>query len=386
MTRSLTKIREQLTQLDAQTETQWHRLAKTYDQYAQRLSQTLQQQAVYAVYQICTQIYPEAFLQLNYSHRQKFQQSIRTAIGDFYAQFLATLKQQGITLDPANPLPEPETEPDTERETLIFPDRNLDQFRHNPPPQDSSPDAELNESEASPESDAGDDNFPSMQEIKEFLSEALEKEGLSLEMLIPKMLRFDPDQSPIVVKTPDDLVQWHRQVEKRLQRALVSLSMYINQHLTTQKIIPENLPPQVLEMALQAEDERLAPNREKMPHIVNLLIETTQKNFAKTEAEADDIDTDHAPSEQDEEDEDNDEDAPETMRGDISRLTVVNLRLTDLEFSDVNLSMIRKQIRTYLNDLKKLRQQYRQLSQQKLTAEAELAWRSSWTATETLGS
>jgi molecular chaperone GrpE (heat shock protein) len=74
MTRSLAKIREQLTQLDAQTETQWHRLAQTYDHYAQRLSQTLQQQAVYAVYQICTQIYPAAFLQLSVSNRQKFQQ------------------------------------------------------------------------------------------------------------------------------------------------------------------------------------------------------------------------------------------------------------------------------------------------------------------------
>ena len=113
MTRSLAKIREQLTQLDTQTETQWHRLAQTYDQYAQRLSQTLEQQAVYAVYQICTQINPEAFLTLNYSTRQKFQQAIRTAIADFYDQFIAALKKQGITLDPANPLPEP-PEPETE--------------------------------------------------------------------------------------------------------------------------------------------------------------------------------------------------------------------------------------------------------------------------------
>jgi hypothetical protein len=136
-------------------------------------------------------------------------------------------------------------------------------------------------------------------------------------------------------------------------------------------------------MALQAEDERLAPNRETMPHIVNLLIETAHKTLAKVEDEDTDADEESDQSDSDEDTEDDDEEPSETVQGEISRLTVINLRLTNLEFSDVNLSMIRKQIRTYLSDLKKLRQQYRQLSQQKLSAEAELAWRSSWTATET---
>ena len=397
MTRSLAKIREQLTQLDTQTETQWHRLAQTYDQYAQRLSQTLEQQAVYAVYQICTQINPEAFLTLNYSTRQKFQQAIRTAIADFYDQFIAALKKQGITLDPANPLPEP-PEPETESEpeddeSLFLLENNLDDLLEDDPEDldndeqtEDSPSADLStdseDSSETSEKEIGDDNFPSMQEIKKFLSEALEKEGLSLDMLIPKMLRLDQDQAPIVVKTPDDLVQWHRQVEKILQRALVSLSMQLNHNLTEQKIIPENLPPKVLEMALQSEDDRLAPNREKMPHIVNLLIETAHKNLAKNDSDESDSDEDQTSSDPDEDDED--EDSSDIVRGEISRLTVINLRLTDLEFSDVNLSMIRKQIRTYLSDLKKIRHHYRQLSQHKLTAEAELAWRSSWMAKETL--
>jgi hypothetical protein len=393
MTRSLAKIREQLTQLDAQTETQWHRLAQTYDQYARHLSKTLERQAVYAIYQICTQINPEAFLKLNYSNRQKFQQAIRTAIADFYTQLIANLTKQGITLDPNHPLPEPETKSESEdRESLFLLADNQADLANNAqnqasPQADSSPNPALIKTENPSETnkaDTGDDNFPSMQEIKEFLSEALEKEGLSLEMLIPKMLRLDQDQTPIIVKTPDDLVQWYRQVEKLLQRTLVNLSMRLNHHLTEQKIIPENLPSKVLEMALQAEDERLAPNREKMPHIVNLLIETAHKTLTETDADADEDHASPEPDEDDEDDEENEEDSSETVRGEVSRLTVINLRLTDLEFSDVTLSMIRKQIRTHLNDLKKLRQQYRQLSQQKLSAEAELAWRSSWTATEAL--
>ncbi|MEB3226741.1 MAG: hypothetical protein VKJ27_00015 [Synechocystis sp.] len=386
MTRSLAKIREQLTQLEAQTETQWHRLGKTYDQYVQHLSRTLQQQAVYAVYQICTQIYPEAFLQLSYNDRHAFQQSIRTAIGDFYDYFTDTLNKQGITLDPANPLPEADDELDDEETLMMLEDDTseaLDAPDHSRPPDppvtpdSESPHGEDTAEQTEKDSKAQDENFPSMQEIKAFLSEALEKEGLSLEMLIPKMVRLDQTPSPLDVKTPDDLVQWHRHVEKHLQRSLVNLSMRLNHYLTTQKIIPENLPPKVLEMALQAEDERLVPNREKMPHIVNLLIETAHKPLGKEGAA--DPDDPPPPTADANEDED---DASDTVRGELSRLTVINLRATDLEFSDVNLSMIRKQLRASLGDLKKLRQQYRQLSQNKLSAEAELAWRSSWTTTE----
>ncbi|MEY2984582.1 MAG: hypothetical protein RLZZ568_1199 [Cyanobacteriota bacterium] len=395
MTRSLAKIREQLTQLDAQTETQWHRLAQTYDHYAQRLSQTLQQQAVYAVYQICTQIYPAAFLQLSVSNRQKFQQSIRRAITDYDDQFIAILKKQGITLDPSTPLPEPPSPTEAVNETLLLLESELDKLTATPktdtfapqasPSQDKS--IETEEGSETDETGANNEAFSGMQAIKAFLSEALDQDDPSLKMLLPKMLRLEPDHSPIIVKTPDDLVQWHRQVEKGLQRSLVSLSMHLNHSLMEQKIIPQHLPPTVLEMALHAQDERLTPNRESMPHIVNLLIETThqsQENHGDDEqadeaVEATDEAAEHlAGDTEDENGKDSD-----SVQGEISRLTAINLRLTDLEFSDVNLSMIRKQIRTHLSDLKKLRQEYRQLSQNKLRVEAELAWRNSWTVTET---
>jgi hypothetical protein len=140
-------------------------------------------------------------------------------------------------------------------------------------------------------------------------------------------------------------------------------------------------------MALHAQDERLTPNRESMPHIVNLLIETThqsQDNHGDDEQADEGVEaTDEAAERLAGDTEDENGKDSDSVQGEISRLTAINLRLTDLEFSDVNLSMIRKQIRTHLNDLKKLRQQYRQLSQNKLRVEAELAWRNSWTVTET---
>lgn len=400
MTRSLAKIREQLTQLDSQTESQWHRLAKTYDQYVDCLSRLLQRQGVYAVYQICTQIYPEAFLKLSYGDRHTFQQQIRAAIEAFQPGVTAMLQKQGITLDPSQLTAEPDSQTDTPPPAPAPPDNLPQEVMDEAPAAVTVPTPEPTATDAPPpdsESTASnrDENFPTMQEIKNFLHDALEKEGLSLDMLIPQMLRLDQAQTPITVKTPEDLVQWHRQVEKLLQRALVRLSMSLNSSLTERKIIPENLPLRVLEMALQAEDDRLAPNRDKMPHIVNLFVEMAHQSIEKDDT--DDTDEDDNPDEdgdrpnpldqdEDDEDEDDDEDdaeGSETARGEISRLTIINLRLADLEFSDVSLSMIRKQIRTYLFDLKKLRQQHRQLNRDRLAVEAELAWRSSWTGTET---
>ncbi|BAM55083.1 MULTISPECIES: hypothetical protein [unclassified Synechocystis] len=364
MTRSIPKIREQLTQIENQTAILGHHFAATYDQYAQRLGQILQQQGVYAVYQICTQIYPDAFLQLDYNPRHKFQTQLRTAIAKFYEQLLANLEKEGIFLDSSRQeqiVEEPENTPEETEELILL-----------------GSDGEVPEEEK-PE----DSNIPDLQEIKDFLSQALQKEGLSLEMLLPQGMGSTEAKVPTVIKTPEDLQKWHLQVEKVLHRSVVALSMNINRLLTASKIIPPNLPLHILEMALQSEDDRLAPNREKMPHVVNLLIEKAQK------PESDNVSP--PPTDQGEDDTENDDDddedlSPEALeelihrskRGQISRLTALNLRLKDLEFADVNLGLIRKQIHTYLKDLNKLEKQYRQLERQQVTAKAELAWRSTW--------
>lgn len=357
MSRSLPKIREQLTQIEHQTETLGHHFAQTYDQYAQRLGQILQQQGIYAVYQICTQIYPEAFLKLEYSPRQKLQQQLRQAIANFYPQLLNNLEKDGIVLDPSlNPREaEPELTEEDE-EALVL----------------------LEDEDSGIEEDA---NVPDLEEIKDFLSQALQKEGLSLEMLLPQGVQTETGKIPSVITIPDNLEHWHLRVEKILNSSLVALSMEINRSLTVAKIIPPNLPPRILEMALQSEDDRLAPNREKMPHIVNLLIEKAQKPEVKKDGKKTanvEKNGEQNNGEPDFPEEAIEESLPRQGKGEISRLTALNFRLTDLEFSDVNLGLIRKQIHTYLKDLQKLQKQHRQLQRQKLSAEAELAWRSSW--------
>ncbi|AIE73223.1 MULTISPECIES: hypothetical protein [unclassified Synechocystis] len=370
MTRSIPQIREQLTQIEHQTEILGHHFAATYHQHAQRLGEILQQQAVYAVYQICTQIYPDAFLQLDYNPRHKFQTQLQKAIANFYDQLLANLEKDGIFLDSSRQeqiLAEPESVGDEAEELSLL-------------------ESGENGSEQGP---AEEDNIPDLEEIKDFLSQALQKEGLSLEMLLPQGFSATDTNVPPVIKTPEDLHNWHLKVEKILHRSLVVLSMKINRLLTAAKIIPPNLPLHILEMALQSQDDRLAPNREKMPHVVNLLIEKAQRPAAESDKEQSSESTEETTD--DNGDEELSSEAMEELisrskRGQISRLTALNLRLKDLEFSDVNLGLIRKQILTYLKDLNKLEKQYRQLERQQVVAKAELAWRSTWQNQDGTGS
>ncbi len=390
MSPSLPKLRTQLSQIESDTQEHWQKLASSYNQYIQQLVETLQQKGSYAVFQVCTQIYPEAFLKLGYQSRCDFQQSAVQMLANFSVELNQLLIKNGISLDPNPQDPDQESsvvsanlpglDTDEGRQLIVF--SNSDTTLE----ANSSPQATDKEIEADED---GGGEFPSVDALKSVLTEALEKEGLSLERLIPKILQIDSQSSQLIIKTPEDLLQWCQRLETILQRSLVILSMQLNRQLIEKKLIPENLPPKILEMALQSEDERLVPQHDKMPHIVNVLIETAQRSNKDDKREEDNDSrtnpvTETPQNTQPQEQDGNDaieEDSPR-LRGEISRLTALNFRLIDLEFKDVGLSMIRKQIRTQVRSLKKADQQYHRLDKQRLTAEAEQAWRSSWNAND----
>jgi hypothetical protein len=54
------------------------------------------------------------------------------------------------------------------------------------------------------------------------------------------------------------------------------------------------------------------------------------------------------------------------------------LRLTEVEFSDVNVLALRKNIDRLVDKTKALRREYLQKQQELKIAEAESAWRNSW--------
>ena len=408
MSRSLPKIREQLTQIESDTQECWQLLATIYQKYLQHLTQALNKKGSYAIYQICTQIYPKAFLKFNFSARQRFQAQVVQTIKEFPEVLQKEFVNNGLRLNPSSP--ELETEDTTEAEnsvTGVEPSQAIDSPKievtlDDSPSSDAADGIEEeeqntldNDSTDATDQEQGDseneddDDFLPLDMIREALSDALDKDGLSLSMLIPQILQLDKTAEPLQIKTPEDLLHWHQRLEQLLKRSLVKLSMQLNRHLLEAKLVPANLPPRILEMALQSGDERLTPNQDKMPHIVNVLIETAQRDSESDSDSPSDSDEDEmkkaprknlsASEESEEEDRDNESEAEsKVMRGEISRLTVIHFRLSDLEFSEMNLSMLRKQLRAHINDLKKVHQHYQSLDKQRLTAEAEQAWRSSW--------
>ncbi|BFM41261.1 hypothetical protein [Synechocystis sp. LKSZ1] len=275
MTQSLASIREKLIQLEAQTQELSENFVQTYQQYIQQLDQVLQQQLILAIHQVCTHLYPDEFLQLNFSDRQQFQSQVHQLSGQFQTKLTSLLHHQGVQFPPA----------------LV-------------PPTDTS----------------------ALTPAKRF-------------------------------SHPEELVQWCRRLEQGLQLVLEELSHTANQHLQAAQILPNHLPPQVLEMALQAQENGMNINRSKIPHVLSLLVETNQRAEANQEEGAAEEDNDG---------------------GQVSKLIAIHLRLTDIEFADSSLGLLRKQLRQLVERLKKLHKYHHQLQRESRIAEAERAWQSSW--------
>ncbi|MEA5533890.1 hypothetical protein [Crocosphaera sp. XPORK-15E] len=285
MAKSLQQIRQNLTALEEQATQLSTELNELYQQYLESLSQSVNKQLILAVYQICTQIYPEEFLKLSYSQREKLQEKIRNLGKGIQPKLLAYLS-----------LPQPAPKP-TITEQQIF--RQL-------AVQDSS------------------FQLPEIPEANEIYT----------------------------IKTPEDLVNWCKKIEQGIRIVLDELSQEVNRNLQKAQIISSNLPPQLLEMALQAEEGGISAGNS--PNILNLLVETSHKGEDKEEEDDDD-----QPSQ-------------------ITKISAIHLRLSEIEFADPQLSIQRKGIMKQLETLKKMRKAYGLTQQEHAQAEAETAWRSSW--------
>jgi hypothetical protein len=63
----------------------------------------------------------------------------------------------------------------------------------------------------------------------------------------------------------------------------------------------------------------------------------------------------------------------------VMQVVALQLRLTELEFHDTNLIPRRNQIRELLKSLKSLTKDYQKKQREQAIAEAQLAWKSTWT-------
>ena len=288
MGKYLQKIRQEIEQLEQQSKDFFTELNELYKRYLEALNFSLKKQLILAVYEICTKIYPEEFLLISYSKREKFQGKIRELCQPIESKFLAYIT-----------FPQP-------RPTATLTEPILTQL------------SLMNNQEFQVEDNSEDDSLSQ-------------------------------------IDNPEDLVLWSQRVEQGVRMILHNLSQDVNRELQTNNIIANQLPPQVLEMALQAEEGGASSGNP--PNILNLLIETNRKD------------------KEDEKENGEDEDNTESQ---ITRISAIHLRLSDLEFADPQLSIQRQQIRHRLDIVKKMRKAYEKIQRENSQAQAEAAWRSSW--------
>ncbi|ACB50054.1 unknown [Crocosphaera subtropica ATCC 51142] len=289
MAKSLQKIKQEIEKLEQQATEFFTELNELYKRYLEALNVSVKKQLILAVYEICTKIYPEEFLQLSYSQREKLQETIRELCKPLESKLLAYI---------SFPQPTP---------TATITEQILTQL--------------------------------SLINNKEF-----------------QLQNQVEDDSLAQIENPEDLVLWCKRVEQGIRIIIQDLSQDVNRELQKNNIIASQLPPQLLEMALQAEEGGMSSGNS--PNIINILIETSQK--------------------EDNENEDENEEDDENQESEITKISAIHLRLSDIEFADPQLSIQRQQIRQKLEIVKKMRKAYQKLQRENAQAEAEAAWRSSW--------
>ena len=215
MAGSIQQIQQELTALETAIAQLAQEFEKVYQNYLTVLGQAINKQLVLACYHLCTHGYPESFLQLSFSQRQKFQQEIRQL----------------------------STEAQTELLTLLSPVESLQQSEHR---------LELALNEESQPSEE-------QQPTGSAQSEALNR--------LQFILHPSRPQTP-----PERLIAWQEKIESAISHLLSQLSRDTNFRIQKFNIFAPKLPEAILEAASQS--EAAAETVAGPPNLLNIMIET----------------------------------------------------------------------------------------------------------------
>ncbi|MBL1208658.1 hypothetical protein [Geminocystis sp. GBBB08] len=218
MSKSIKKLRDDLIVLNTKIQNLATNLLSLYQDYFQNFSEIVNRQLILAVYQICTQKYPDSFLRLSYQQRINLQKQIKALdtifienlldsfksielpnnkfIQDFYNQIITLFSSLLIT----------ENSP---QETLL-----------------DSKNTQTNNSE----------NLSTSQEIN-----------------------------------PEELIKFQLDIEDCIEECLMNISHRTNKYLQNANILPNKIPSKILEMALQAEENTSLVSGS--PNLLSLVIE-----------------------------------------------------------------------------------------------------------------
>lgn len=154
-----------------------------------------------------------------------------------------------------------------------------------------------------------------------------------------------PSLLEIRCSNPIELAQWQQNLEEAIAHTLKTLSLETNLLLQQTGILPQKLPAPVLEAATNA-SETAADVTSGQPNLLNLLIEAENNS--------------------------------ESQDSSVMQLIAIQLRLGEIEFADANVRSARNQIRQIEARLNLLGREYQKKQRERIVAEAESAWRSSW--------
>ena len=320
----LDNIRETVTELAEELET-------LYDTYLSCLSESASKQLILAGYQLCTQIYPEAFIAMPLTQRQKLQQAFRK-LGQEMEPML-TKKPQAVDLNQEQA------------------DLNLIAEMLKKLPLERSNEAKKTTEELSEAIDkpVASDNREETDSViaEEETSQEIEELVLDkIENLANQEVNNSPTEE-IDLSNPHHLMMWHKKIESNIRQTLDNTSRQANKNLQEFDIISKRLPSKVIDIALQAKEGNSGGSKtRKIPNIINLVIETEKKS--------------------------------KTQPSIATHVSLLNLRLPEIEFADAQLSSKRNQIRAVVKKIRHWEGLYQNREQEYTVAEADAAWRSSW--------
>ncbi|MEL6578159.1 MAG: hypothetical protein AAFQ14_00295 [Cyanobacteria bacterium J06621_12] len=332
MTKSIRAVKQSLESLKSQVGETATELKELHSNYLELLSHSLKQQLIFSCYQICTQLYPQAFVDLSLGGKQDLQQKLRQLSLDLQPQLEQLVEQTELEPKPIElnlmaelikKLPKPQRK-SGDREAELSPS-----------------DLELVKAEI-----ASIENIENLDDIELIAIDASSDE-LELE---PESPLEEPPREQVDFENPEHLLLWHKQIERGIKKTLDDTSRKVNHRLQEAKIIPDRLPNKVIEVAMQADGAkgmRSSSKQPKVPHVMHLAIESDKSKKSKSDKNS-------------------------------TQISLLRLRLAEVEFADHLLNAKRGQIRNLLGKVKQLESQYKAIGQELAVLEAQAAWRSSW--------
>lgn len=349
MTKSIQQIKQELDNTKSAVAEIAVELQDRYRNYLDLLSQTAKQQLILGSYHICTQFYPQSFLDLSLSDKQDLQQSLRNLSNNIRPELLGIIDQHELEPEPSElnlmaelikNLPKAKVKGKLSESNEVGNKENESELDL------ELVKAELAKIELIEIEDLDETDEPNNYEE---LNDSEEEKDNSKDNSIESTLSASNNNVEIEFDNPQHLLLWHRQIERKIKKILDQISKKANKSLQNSHIIPNRIPAKIIDIAMQTDGSKGGRQKQKLPkapNIMHLAVET--------------------------------ESGKKNLASNLSQISLLRMRLAEIEFNDPVLNAHKSQIRGLLNKINKLNSQYNNTEKKLAVAEAQAAWRSSW--------